>query len=90
MADVGEASVDWMNLRGIDMETHVSSKERIAAKSAALAFIIGVQDDADVFDGHHKGKSPYDDGEHLYDLVLRRGFQERGRVHVEGTGDSQR
>ena len=51
-------------------KTNVSREERVEGESAALAFIIRVQDDEDVFDADHEREGPDDEGESAKEVVI--------------------
>ena len=50
--------------------TYIASEERIAAKCAALALIVGMQDDEDILQGDNYGEGPQDDGQDLNEVII--------------------
>ena len=70
--------------------TYEASEQRVAAKSTALTFVIGMEDDEDVFDRHHERQGPDDDGQDFDDIGSGRRVRKSGREYVERTDCRQK
>jgi hypothetical protein len=65
---------------------YISGEERVTTEGASFAFVVGAEDDQNVFHRHHHGEGPDDDGQDA-DEILVRGFgREGGRIDVERAG----
>jgi hypothetical protein len=79
--------LDERRLTGITVrDVHVAAQERVHTESAALAAVVRVEDDKDVFDCHHHEKTPDDNREDTEEVLTRGGFGKRRRIHVKGAG----
>ena len=61
---------------------HVSRKQGVAAERAALALVVGAQNNKNIFQRHHDGERPYDQGQDLNDIALARQIGECGRKDI--------
>ena len=68
------------------MGIYIATQQRICAEGAAFAIVICVQNDQDIFDCYHHGKTPDNDGQHAHEVLVV-GWGGKGRrIDVEGTG----
>lgn len=67
-------------------DVRISREQRVATKGTALSFVVGIEDNEDVFQRHHDSERPDDDRQNLHEIIiLGRPVQESRRVDVEWT-----
>jgi hypothetical protein len=68
-----------------DKGAYISRQQRVTAEGPAFAFVVGVEDYENVFDCHHHGQGPDDNGQHSYEVIVRGLRREGRRVDIERT-----
>jgi hypothetical protein len=67
------------------LSAYITREQRVERESASLAFVIGIENDYDVFDSHNNRQSPYNDRQGAKQVVESRRLRERRGEHVDWT-----